>query len=124
MCTCHSIPIPFLFDILEYQLSLVKSLICIDFIILIPLSLSLSKNDEHLTQLESEIRLVQEAALDAVDTDSNAGTSVQNEGSILGKLNSNKIDKQLIYQEKKTSMFYKFYSTVGQCILPGHVRDY
>ena len=62
-------------------------------------SLSLSKNDEHLTQLESEIRLVQEAALDAVDTDSNAGTSVQNEGSILGKLNSNKIDKQLIHQE-------------------------
>ncbi|XP_012946001.1 LOW QUALITY PROTEIN: transcription initiation factor TFIID subunit 1 [Aplysia californica] len=44
----------------------------------------LNENEDHIAQLENDIRLVQEAALDAADTDSMTGTSLnRDDGSIL-----------------------------------------
>ncbi|RUS77280.1 hypothetical protein EGW08_014944, partial [Elysia chlorotica] len=45
----------------------------------------LDKEEEHISQLEADIRAVQEAALDAADTDSMTGASLlHDDGSIMG----------------------------------------
>ncbi|BFZ24166.1 hypothetical protein BsWGS_27204 [Bradybaena similaris] len=45
----------------------------------------LKENEEHISQLEADIRASQEAALDAADTDSMTGTSLnRDDGSVLG----------------------------------------
>ncbi|CAL1535229.1 unnamed protein product [Lymnaea stagnalis] len=47
----------------------------------------LNEKDEHILQLEADIRAAQEAALDAADTDSMTGTSInRDDNSMLGKL--------------------------------------